>query len=181
VVYIEDKDLDPMTLCLPDSVISIKELIKEILKAELFFEFYGDREVQSGLKLADNAILSECMSTEIEHKGAIIPTYHFTSEFSKGYYVCYLNQPVKGSTTVCRVQLFSSDTVVDHKAAIEEATGIPQQSQALYDSNSKYRIELQDHAPGESLVSFPDPPRKAEGGCSVLSNISCHIGWGRTS
>ena len=102
--------------------------------------------------------MSECLSTEIEYKGAIILTYHFISEFSKGYSVCYLKRPVKGSTTVCRVQLFSSDTVVDLKAAIEEATGIPQQSQALYDSNLKYRIELHDHAPGESLVLFPDPP-----------------------
>jgi len=43
------------------------------------------------------------------------------------------------------VQLFSSDTVVDLKAAIEEATGIPQQNQALYDGDSLYRIELHDH------------------------------------
>ena len=27
------------------------------------------------------------------------------------------------------------------------------------------------------LVSFLDPPRKAEGGSGVLSDISCHSGW----
>ena len=77
-----------------------------------------------------------------EYKGATILTYHFTSEYSKGYSV---NRPLKGAATVCRVQLFSSDTIADLKAAIEEATGIPQQSQALYDGDSVYGIELHDH------------------------------------
>jgi len=31
------------------------------------------------------------------------------------------------------------------------------------------------------VVSFPDPPRKAERGSSVLTDISCHMGWGSTS
>jgi len=106
-----------------------------------------DREVQllqSGLKLADETILSECTSTKIEYKGAVILMYHFTSEYSKEYSIRYLNRPVKGSATICRVQLFSNDTVADLKAAIEEATGIPQQNQALYDGDSLYRIELRD-------------------------------------
>jgi len=58
-----------------------------------------------------------------------------------------------GSTATTRVQLFSSDTVADLKAAIEEATGIPQQNQALYDGNSLYRIELHDHQVVGDFVS----------------------------
>jgi len=36
-------------------------------------------------------------------------------------------------------------------------------------------------AGGYRLVSFPDPPRKAERGSGVLSDNSCHMGRGRTS
>ena len=31
------------------------------------------------------------------------------------------------------------------------------------------------------LVSFPDSSQKAERGSGVLSDISCHMGWGRNS
>lgn len=107
VVYI-DKDLHPVTFHLPDNVISIliiKELMKEILRADS--KLCGDREVQlfqSGLKLADDMILSKCASTEIENQGSVILTYNFTSEYSKPY-------SVMGSTATTTVQVFSSDTV----------------------------------------------------------------------
>ena len=38
-----------------------------------------------------------------------------------------------------------------------------------------------EFSPWPSIVSFPDPPRKAERGSGALSDNSCHMGRGRTS
>ena len=54
-----------------------------------------------------------------------------------------------------------SSSVPSHSKSVEFSTG-------LRISNGR-------------LVSFPDPPRKAERGSGVLSDNSCHMGRGRTS
>ena len=136
VVYVNQKNV---TLCLPDNDVSIS-VIKELMREESPFPYYSrDRKVQlfqNDAKLTDDTILSECTSTKIEYDGSTIFTYHFTAEYSKEYSVYYLKQPSRDHTTnpvVCRVQVFSSDTILDLKATIEESSGIPQQNQALYD------------------------------------------------
>ena len=59
-------------------------------------------------------------------------------------------------------------------------TWMQQQSRGTYDEKLDILPGLVDD-PNVTLVSFPDPPRKAERGSGVLSDISCHMGRGRTS
>ena len=70
VVYI---DQNSMPLCLPDNDISIS-VIKELMKEQSQFPYYStDRKVQlfqNNAKLTDDAMLSECMSTEIKYSGS---------------------------------------------------------------------------------------------------------------
>ena len=168
VVYIDQKDVP---LYLPDSDVSVF-IIKELMRERSQFQYY-DRKVQlfqNDLKLMDDTMLSECASTKVEYNGSTILTYHFTSEYmySKQYSVCYLKQPSQdhtSNTILCRVHVFSSDTIADLKAAIEESSGIPQQNQALYDcdfehkfgtwydvSNSRPKLKLHDHQVVQDFV-----------------------------
>ena len=166
VVYIDQKDVP---LYLPDSDVSVF-IVKELMRERSQFQYY-DRKVQlfqNDLKLTDDTMLSECASTKVEYNGSTILTYHFTSEYSKQYSVCYLKQPSQdhtSNTILCRVHVFSSDTIADLKAAIEESSGIPQQNQALYDcdfehkfgtwydvSNSRPKLKLHDHQVVQDFV-----------------------------
>ena len=155
VVYINRKTV---TIYLPDNNVSIF-IIKELMRE---FSYYcSDEKVQlsqNDLKLTDDTMLSECTSTVIEYKGSTILTYHFISGHTREYSVHYLKQSVEGDTTVCKVKIFSNDTIADLKAAIEESIGIPQQNQALYECdhrifrarynvncNSGHKHKLHDH------------------------------------
>ena len=137
VVYIDRKEV---TLYLSDNDVSIL-VIKELMRECSYY--YRDEEVQlsqDDLKLTDDTMLSECASTNIEYKGSTILTYHFISGYIREYSVHYLRRSVKGDTTVCNVKIYSNDTIVDLKAAIEKSTGIPQQNQALYECDSGYEM-----------------------------------------
>ena len=150
VVYI---DQNSTPLCLPDNDISIS-VIKELMKEQSPFPYYSrDRKVQlfqNDAKLTDDTILRECMSTETKYNGSSILTYHLTAEYSEEYCVLYyLDKPSK---VLCDVQVLSTDTIADLKAAIEESSGIPPQNQALYDIyepdtwyDVKYNLKLHDH------------------------------------
>ena len=130
VVYIDQKNV---TLYLPDNDISIS-VIKELMKEQSPFQYYSrDRKVQlfqNDAKLTDDTILRECMCTEIKCNGSSILTYHLTAKYSEEYSVYYLDKPSK---VLCYVQVLSTDTIADLKAAIEESSGIPLQNQTLYD------------------------------------------------
>ena len=158
VVYI---DQNSMLLRLPDNDISIS-VIKELMKEESQFPYYSrDRKVQlfqNDAKLTDDTMLSECMSTEIKYSGSSILTYHLPAEYSEEYSVYYLDKPSK---VLCDVQVLSTDTIADLKAAIEEFSGIPLQNQTLYDvyesqhysfgtwhnvnCDSGHKLKLRDH------------------------------------
>ena len=168
VVYIDQKD---GPLYLPDSDVSVF-IIKELMRERSQFQYrYYDRKVQlfqNDLKLTDDTMLSECASTKVEYNRSTIFTYHFTSEYSRHYSVYYLKQPSQdhtSNTILCTVQVFSTDTIADLKAAIEESSGIPQQNQALYScdfehkfgtwydvSNSRPKLKLHDHQVVQDFV-----------------------------
>ena len=76
------------------------------------------------------------VNVQAQRLNATFLTYHLTAECTEHCSVYYLNQSLRGYPAVCNVHVFSSDTVADLKAAIEESSGIPQQNQALYDCDS---------------------------------------------
>ena len=153
VVYIHQKSTP---LYLPDNDVSIfviKELMRELSP-------YNDSEVklfQNDVELADGNTLSECTSTKVEYSGSVILTYHLTDEYCEKCTVYSCQQVKWYYPAVCNVHIFSSDTIADLKAAIEECSGIPQQNQALYDLDyklgiSKRELKLHDHQAAQDFV-----------------------------
>ena len=156
-----------LTLYLPDNHVSIfiiKELMREKVEqktavntAMLCYSEYNivEKKVQlfqNDMKLTDDIMLSECMSTKTEYNGCTVLTYHLTAItlYGKPYSVHYLNLPVKGYTAVCKVKVFN-DTIADLKVVIEESSGIPQQNQALY---TEHKFKLYDHQVVRDFVCY---------------------------
>ena len=153
VVYIHQKSTP---LYLPDNDVSIfviKELMRDLSphndsKVKLF---------QMDVELADGTTLSECTSRKIEYSGSAILTYHLTAKYCEKCTVYSCQQVKWYYPKICDVHFFSSDTIADLKAAIEECSGIPQQNQALYDLDyklgiSKRKLKLHDHQAAQDFV-----------------------------
>ena len=129
VVYIHQKSTP---LYLPDndaSIFVIKELMRDLSQ-------YNDGKVklfQNDVELAGDTLLSECTSSRIEYSGSAILTYRLTAEYGERCTVYSCQQVKWYYPEICNVHFFSSDTIADLKATIEECSGIPKQNQALYD------------------------------------------------